>query len=94
MVGPKGASYDRKNSREAKCDPTGTVEKIIESPHPRVPEKAQIAVEGADELYQEIRIENALTDERGDEVRLKEGAHVEVTVEAEPEAIKAKPGKP
>jgi hypothetical protein len=23
----------------------GTVEKIIESPHPRVPEKAQIAVE-------------------------------------------------
>ena len=72
----------------------GTVEKIIESPHPRVPEKAQIAVEGADELYQEIRIENALTDERGDEVRLKEGAHLEVTVEAEPEAIKAKPGKP
>jgi hypothetical protein len=35
-----------------------------------------------------------LTDERGDEVRLKEGAHVEVTVEAEPEAIKAKPEKP
>ena len=61
----------------------GTVEHIIESPHPSVPEKAEISVQGADELYQEIRIENTLTDEHGDEVRLKKGAHVEVTVEAE-----------
>ena len=29
------------------------------------------------------RIENTLTDENGDEVRLKEGAEVEVTVEAD-----------
>ena len=36
----------------------GTVEKIIKSPHPGVPEKAQTAVEGADHLYREIRIEN------------------------------------
>ena len=63
-----------------------TVEKIIKSPHPSVPEKAQIAVEGADHLYREIRIENTLTDENGDQVSLKPGAHVEVTVEAEPEA--------
>jgi anti-sigma B factor antagonist len=61
----------------------GTVEHIIESPHPSVPEKAEISVQGADELYQEICIENTLTDEHGDEVRLKKGAHVEVTVEAE-----------
>jgi len=61
----------------------GTVEHIIESPHPSVPERAEIVVQGADELYQEIRIENTLTDEHGDEVRLKKGAHVEVTVEAE-----------
>jgi uncharacterized protein YfaS (alpha-2-macroglobulin family) len=72
----------------------GTVEKIIESPYPSMPEKAEIAVEGADELYQEIRIENTLTDERGDEVGLKEGARVEVTVEAEPDATKAKHAKP
>ena len=32
----------------------GVVEQIIESPHPSIPEKAQIAVEGADHLYQEI----------------------------------------
>jgi hypothetical protein len=49
----------------------GTVEKIIKSPHPSEPEKAQITVEGADELYKEIRIVNNLTDENGDEVRLK-----------------------
>jgi len=64
----------------------GTVEKIIKPVHPSEPEKAQIAVEGADELYREIRIENSLTDAQGDEVRLKKGDEVEVTVEADQEA--------
>jgi len=36
-------------------------------------------------LYKEVRIENNSTDKNGDEVRLKEGAKVEVTVEAEHE---------
>jgi len=62
----------------------GTVEKIIKPPHPSLPEKAQIAIEEADHLYREIRIENALTDQNGEPVRLKEGALVEVTVEADP----------
>jgi hypothetical protein len=61
----------------------GTVEKVIKSPFPSEPDKAQIAVEGADHLYREIRIENSLTDENGDEVALKPGAKVEVTVEAD-----------
>jgi uncharacterized protein YfaS (alpha-2-macroglobulin family) len=64
----------------------GTVEKIIKPPHPNAPEKAQIAVEGADHLYKELRIENSLTDENGNEVHLKQGAKVDVTVAAEPEA--------
>jgi len=64
----------------------GKVEKIIKSPDPSEPEKAEISVEGADTLYREIRIENSLTDENGDEVRLKKGAEVEVTVEAEKDA--------
>jgi|HubBroStandDraft_6_1064221.scaffolds.fasta_scaffold191558_3 hypothetical protein len=68
----------------------GTVEKIIQPPHPSEPEKAQIAVEGADHLYREIRIENTLTDENGQPVRLKQGAKVEVTVEAEPEGTAPK----
>ena len=62
----------------------GTVEKIIKSPHRGIAEKAEIAVEGADHLYREIRIENKLTDEDGNEVKLKQGATVDVTVEAEP----------
>jgi hypothetical protein len=64
----------------------GTVEKIIKPLSPDEPEKAQIAVEGADDLYREIRIENTLVNDNGEKVRLKPGAEVEVTVEAPPEA--------
>jgi len=63
----------------------GRVEKIIKPMFPSEPEKAQISVEGADHLYREIRIENKLTDEKGAEVKLKPGATVDVTVEADPE---------
>jgi hypothetical protein len=62
----------------------GTVEKIIRSPFPQEPEKAEISVEGADLLYREIRIENTLEDARGKKVKLKAGAQVDVTVEADP----------
>jgi hypothetical protein len=67
-----------------------TVDKIIKPTYPGEPEKAQISVEGADHLYKEIRIENTLTDENGEAVRLKPGATVEVTVQAEPEATTTK----
>jgi hypothetical protein len=60
----------------------GTVEKIIKPISPNEPEKAQIAVQGADDLYREIRIENTLVKDNGEKVRLKPGAEVEVTVEA------------
>jgi hypothetical protein len=62
----------------------GTVEKIIKPPVPSMPEKAQISVEGADDLYKEIRLENSLVNEKGEPVKLKEGAKVEVTLEADP----------
>jgi hypothetical protein len=58
----------------------GTVKRIIPSPRTNLPEKAQIAVAGAPRPYRDIRIENTLTDEHGDDVRLKKGAHVEITV--------------
>jgi hypothetical protein len=61
----------------------GTVERIIPAIDSHTPEKAQIAVHGADDLYREIRIANALTDEAGKKVRLKRGAEVDVTVEAD-----------
>jgi hypothetical protein len=62
----------------------GTVEKVIK-PHPssKEPEKAQIAVEGADHLYRELRVPNKLTDEEGHPVKLKEGEEVEVKIESE-----------
>lgn len=71
----------------------GIVEKIIPPPDPSEPEKAQINIEeGADPLYKEIRIENTLTDEQGREVKLKKGAKVEVTVEANPSGMLPKHG--
>ncbi len=61
----------------------GTVEKIIKSPDPTAPEKAQITVEGGEELYREVRIDNVLKNQNGEEVGLKEGAEVDVTIEAD-----------
>jgi len=58
---------------------SGTVEMTIESTIPSQPETAQIAVGGADHPYK-IRIENTLTDENGEEFRLKPGAKVLITV--------------
>jgi hypothetical protein len=68
----------------------GKVEKIIKSTHPDAPETAEISIEGADILYQEIRIENSLTDENDNEVGLKKGADVDVTVEADKDATTPK----
>ena len=63
----------------------GKVEKVIK-PHPMSgePEKAQIAVEGADHLYREIRVPNRLVDEQGHKVKLKPGAEVDIKIEADP----------
>ena len=70
-------------SENASVTLPGRVDKIIHSAETSDPEKAQISIEGADDLYREVRIENTLTDENGHEVRLKKGAEVEVTVEAD-----------
>ncbi len=67
----------------------GTVEKII--PANRMePEKAQISIEGCEDLYREVRIENTLTDKSGDPVSLKKGAEVEVTINADSDAVEKK----
>ena len=62
------------------------VRKIIKPSHPTQPEKAETSIDEADDLYREIRIENRLTDGRGKEARLKEGAEVEVQIGADKEA--------
>jgi hypothetical protein len=68
------------------------VEKLIH-PHPSSgePEKAQIAVEGADHLYREIRVQNSLTDENGRKVKLEKGAEVDLKIEADSRVTKAAP---
>jgi hypothetical protein len=63
------------------------VEKIVSPLVPDEKEKAQVKVEGADPLYQELRIDNSLQTPGGEEVRLKEGAEVEVTVHADRHAV-------
>jgi hypothetical protein len=57
----------------------GTVDKLIPSPTSRLREKAQISIDG-EAGYRKLRIENSLTDEHGDEIKLVKGARVEVTV--------------
>ena len=71
-----------RNIAEPSTTMPGTVKKIIPPPRTSLPEKAQIAVAGAPRAYRDLRIENTLTDEHGDDVRLKKGAHVEITVTA------------
>ena len=78
---------DNANDESKKPSTTlsGIVQKVIPSPHPSMPEKAEIEVKGADDLYREIRVDNALTDKDGEKVRLKKGAEVDVTIQADEE---------
>jgi hypothetical protein len=77
----------------------GTVEKVIPAVTPAIghsrPELVEIAVEGAEALYREIRVDNTLHDEGGNAVSLKLGAEVEVTIKAtSEEALPHKQIKP
>ncbi len=65
----------------------GTVEKIIKPLAPSQPEKAQIGIDEADDLYREIRIENVVTDQNGHKDKLAPGTKVDVIVEAESEDV-------
>jgi hypothetical protein len=68
----------------------GKVEKVISArANAGEPEKAQITVEGADHLYREIRVPNRLVDDKGRKVKLKEGAEVDIKIEADPVATSA-----
>jgi len=70
-----------------------TVEKILQPANPKNPELAEIHIDGADPLYREIRVENKLKNEAGEEVKLKKGSHVDVTIEADAKATVPKSSK-
>jgi hypothetical protein len=72
--------------RKPKTVKAGRVRKIIKPIHPSLPEKAEIEVHDADHLFRELRIDNALEDEQGQKVKLKEHADVDVVIEADPKA--------
>jgi hypothetical protein len=75
---------------QAKVTLPAIVEKIIPPIASNHPETAQIAIDGAEELYREIRVDNALMDETGNSVALKKGAEVEVTIKADADATAPK----
>jgi hypothetical protein len=89
-VGKPDGDNDLGGERPAKKLPA-VVEKIVKPLHPEEPEKVQIAVHGADDLYREIRVENTLENATGEQVRLKQGAEVDVIIEAPPDAVEKKP---
>ena len=59
--------------------------------HPNQPEKAEIAIHEAEDLYREIRVENELVDEDGEKASLKPGAEVDLILEADSDATLKKP---
>jgi hypothetical protein len=67
----------------------GKVEKIIPARYGES-EKAQIKIHDAEDLYSEVRVENKLTDKEGDDVSLKKDAEVEVSINAEKDAVTKK----
>ena len=69
----------------------GTVERVIEPIQPGQPEKAQIAIEEAEHLYREVRVENVINDDNGEASRLKLGAKVDVILEADTDATMKTP---
>lgn len=51
----------------------GTVQKIIKPWIANQPEKAQIEINEAEDLYREIRVDNEVTGEDGEKAKLKPG---------------------
>lgn len=66
---------------------SGVVQKIVKSVGAE-PEKAEITLQGAEDLYKEIRIDNALVSASGETVPMKPGTEVDVTIVARDEAAK------
>jgi len=61
---------------------SAVVKKILPTGVVRNPEKVEITINEADYLFREVRLENTLTDPTGGTVALKQGARLDVTLEA------------
>jgi len=78
-------------SKKKRKELRGKVHKVLKPILPGEHEKVEINIEEADELYREIRIENVLTDGRGEKTRLKLGAEVNVVLEEDTDDKTKKP---
>ena len=81
-----GATFMRKKRKRLH----GIVKKVIKPVAFDDPEKAEIIIKEADDLYREIRVENILTDENDEKVSLKPEADVDIVLEADTDATTKK----
>ena len=72
----------------------GVVSKLLTPAYPRQPEKIEISIPVADDLFREIRIENRLTAPDGEVVALKPGSQLAVTFEADLKETTRPPANP
>jgi len=86
----KDDGEEESSEKKANVTLPGTVEKIIPAIGDHIPEKVEIKIEGADDLYREVRIENEVVDAQGNPATLKKGAEVDVTIEADKKDTKPK----
>jgi len=66
---------------------SGVVGKIVKSVSPNHADSVEISIGEAEDLFREIRIENRFTHLDGQTVALRQGAHVDVTFEADSKDI-------
>jgi len=66
---------------------SGVVQKIIKSVSPNHADSVEISIGEAEDLFREIRIDNRFTHLDGQTVALRQGAHVDVTFEADSKDI-------
>ena len=74
---PENKGEDESSTGKANVTVLGKVEKTIPALGDQTPEKVEIRIEAAEELYREVRIENTMTGATGNPVKLKKGAEVE-----------------
>jgi hypothetical protein len=65
----------------------GSVDRIVQAPNGS--DEAEIVIEGGENLYREIRIQNLLQGANGDVAVLQLGSEVEITIKARKTARRA-----
>lgn len=70
------------------------VNKVLKQFSPSGMEKVEISILDADDLFREIRVENLLTDGKGNMLALQPGVHLDVRLEADRDSLNPKTRNP